>query len=263
LIYDPNAGITLPISRFAETLKARACDLAGNMNETEGGLLSRLVYPDEELAKPPYIGMMDGGRYAATDLILLNHDEWTLPEGSPVRLRYNFDGSPLAVGAIELSKQPGGIQIAFPPTIVNGSPHTFQVIAIDEAGNRHLPHETRQFTIVKMTSVENLNHGTDPINSGRVGSYPVLKIIGFNFSSTDIVELYDVDGTRAQAWGLPLIEPTYIQVSFDLDLQYCEVPPPGEPGANSTYDPGPGYVRLKTTNPNISTTTIEFEIRPK
>jgi hypothetical protein len=199
---------------------------------------------------PPEIGMIENGRYLETDLILLNHAEWVDPIGSPVRLRYVFDTDtdPLDPTATEVSKQVGGVQIGFPSAIVSAGVQTLQVRAIDGAGNYELPCAIKQFTFLKIESAENLS--ADGTNSAKIGDIPSIQISGFTFDASDIVKLYDFDGTEVPYFASPIIGPESITVTFDLRIVN------GVPDIDS----GMGYIRVTTTSPNVTSTTTEFNI---
>jgi len=224
-------------------------DMASLSQTVEIGIdLTRPLEPDVSIP-------LDGnGRYGETDLISLDHPEWPDPVGGPVRLIYSFDAEP----SVEVPPQAGEIQIGIPSTVVvDANPHTFQVTAIDEAGNELFAPVSRSFKFLRITMIENVNIATEPKDYGYIGTYPVLRITGYTFGASDTVELVDVDGTRAALFSGPTIDIGQIQVTYNLAVD--GIPGP-EQGANATIDPGTGYFRVTTDT--ASSTTIPFAFLP-
>ena len=192
---------------------------------------------DTTAPSSPWVGITDGYRYAHTDSVLLNHNEWTEPAGSPVELRYTFD----SMSPLDVSGGPGGILIPFPTEVGNSLAHTLQVVAVDELG--HQSDQTNiGFSIVRMTSVNNVNGNLG--DTGYIGYYAILDVSGFGFEPTDVVELYDSAGIKAQIRPGTSIEPSLIQVEFYLDA--------------SNHVEGEGYLKLTISGPNPTTTTLPF-----
>ncbi len=199
---------------------------------------------DSDPPEAPIIGMVEGGRYGPTDQILLNHAEWETAGTSPVKLRYNFDAGPFDPGALELSRQAGGVPIGFPAAIVGPGLHTLQVTAIDEAGNYLAMPASKQFSFLVIQSAIDYETGS---NRSEIGKLANITISGFSFSASDSVKLYDSNGAEAQYFGSPIISTAKITVTFNL-------------GSPEIYSPGMGCIKISATSPNISSTTIPFEL---
>ncbi len=199
---------------------------------------------DSDPPEAPIIGMVEGGRYGPTDQILLNHAEWETAGTSPVKLRYNFDAGPFDPGALEVSRQAGGVPIGFPAAIVGPGLHTLQVTAIDEAGNYLPTPASKQFSFLVIQSA--IDYATGG-NRSEIGKLANITIAGFSFGDSDNVRLYDCFGAEAPYFGSPIISQTSITVTFDLRNIV-------------SFAPGMGHIEIVTASPNVSTTTIPFEL---
>jgi len=200
---------------------------------------------DSDPPEPPYVGMVEGGCYLPTDQVLLNHFEWDNPGTSPVNLRYNFDAGPFEPGAVEVSKQAGGVPISFPQAVVDtAGVHTLQVTAIDEAGNYPAP-DSKQFRLLIIQSAIDDDSGP---NKAQIGSISNVDIKGYTFSASDTVKLYDSDETVVPYYGSPIIGATLITVAFNLRIEA------------GTFVSGMGHIDIQTTTPNVLTIQIPFEL---
>ncbi len=259
-IFSDVSGLLTPGVLYEETLSIPApygegnygLHIVGQVGRSGGFVdvasLSRTVEfsIDRTPPLPPEIGINEGWRYLVDDQISLDHGEWPPTNGSPVRLRYNFDGDPLAPDATEIPPLTGETWIEFPPSIFSAGPHTLRALAIDNAGNPPSDVESKQFYFFQIDSAID---SVTLSNRGIIGGICNVELSGYTFQPTDTVEFHDADGTKAMLFGNPMIENDRIQVGIDLR-------PSESPGIN----PGTGHIRVSGTSPNAISATTEFII---
>ncbi len=199
-------------------------------------------YIDEFPPDPPIPLLPNTQRYAGKQLVSIDHDEWTDPKGSPVKVYYTIDLS----GTLD--------------PIINGEPYNGDPIEIDDNA------ETKYLNLVAMDSLHNSEIFSQPYHfmkitevdpPSAVKGQVVIAITGFGFDNvsntknTD-VNLFDADGTMAEVRFDANVTPTQIEFFVDMDSTKY-----------GTIDPNPdksGTIEVKSNDPGPISVTYPFYI---
>jgi hypothetical protein len=189
---------------------------------------------------------LSSGTYVGDQLVALDHPEWSMPSGSPVKLYYTLDGSTPTVASPEYTG--GTITV----TAQESPPVELRAVAIDLATNPS-PVTMNQYSFMEIISAVNTATSQPEVSINVPGGFFNVIIAGYGFDDTTPadVKFMDVDGT--EIWSTVVSDaPT----EFILNANIANA----VGGGNGVVDPGMGTIQITNSSPNIATDTIQFEI---
>jgi len=189
-----------------------------------------------------------GARYVGPLSVIVTHDEWTNPEGSPVQVYYEVDGSPPGLNPILYTGTP--IELAASPT-----GHELWLLAEDEAGNSNGYGVIRNYSFMCIESALETEEQVPWVFIDDTDGLFIVQITGYGFDveTPATVKFNDVDGDELVSSVFPDYTDTQFRLIVDLRALVS--------GGNGVVNPGMGTITLTNNDPNIVVDTIGFEIK--
>jgi hypothetical protein len=199
-------------------------------------------YIDEFPPDPPDISL-PSGIFSETQYVTMNHDEWSIPLGSPVEIYYKIDGDPLAADAILYNKKTA-IEITS-----NEPTHVLSAVAKDQAGGVSLVNSV-DYDFLEISAVENAVAMEDPKNWGDLDTVVNISIKGYGFANPFEAHVYDKNKTEAPIFSGPTLK-SDTEIALSVELY-----------SSKGIVAGTGYVEVTVSPSNTATDTYPFDIIP-
>jgi hypothetical protein len=205
-VYDPATGIVVPLDSWELILRAVAID------ESLRSSLETVVDPVYDDADDPDqpVFSQNGGLFTdGLTIHIEDHPEWTVPQGSLVRIYYTTDGS---IPSTSSPQYTSGLPISI---LKSGAPATVKAVAIDDSGRQSgVASQIYRFLDIQYVTTLLLDLTQNTYNTNKQDD--ILFLHGYGFENVISVDFRDWDNTAPLKLTITLVEPILVKVTVDL-----------------------------------------------